>query len=74
MLREPAPGENLVELMNSRLAIIAIGPVTTETLLKIGLKVDVMPDKHLFEEAVIALARYWSAKWLVPCIRGFSAF
>jgi uroporphyrinogen-III synthase len=26
-------------LMNSRLAIIAIGPVTTETLLKNGLKV-----------------------------------
>jgi len=62
MLRELVSRGKLLDLMNNRLTIIAIGPVTAETLLKMGLRVDVMPDKYLFEEAVIALARYWSAK------------
>jgi uroporphyrinogen-III synthase len=62
ILRELNSREKLLDLMNSKLTIIAIGPVTAETLLKTGLKVDVMPDKYLFEEAIIALARYWNAK------------
>ena len=62
MLGELVSREKLLDLMNSRLTIIAIGPVTAETLLKMGSKVDIMPDKYLFEEAIIALARYWNAK------------
>ncbi len=62
MLRKLVLREKLLELMNSKLTIIAIGPVTADTLVKMGLKVDVMPEKYLFEEAVIALAHYWSNK------------
>ena len=61
MLMEQISMEKLRDTMNSRLTIVAIGPATAKTLLEMGLKVDVMPDKHLFEEALIALARYWNA-------------
>ncbi len=59
MLMEKTPMEKLLDIMNSRLTIVAIGPVTAKTLFEMGVKVDVMPNKHLFEEALIALARYW---------------
>jgi uroporphyrinogen-III synthase len=62
MLKECVSEEKLLEFMNSSLTTVAIGPVTAETLLKMGLKVDVMPKKYLFEEALIALARYWNTK------------
>jgi uroporphyrinogen-III synthase len=62
MMRHLISREKLLDLMNDRLTIVAIGPITAETLLKIGLKVDVMPDKYLFEDTIIALARYWNAK------------
>lgn len=61
MLMEQISMEKLRDTMNSRLTIVAIGPATAKTLLEMGLKVDIMPDKHLFEEALIALARYWNA-------------
>ena len=38
---------------------MAISLTTAETLAEMGLKVDVMPEKHLFEEALSALGRYW---------------
>lgn len=60
MFRELVSMEKLLELMNSKLTIVAIGPVTAEAILNMGLKVDVMPDKYLFEQALITLARYWS--------------
>lgn len=62
MFRELISMEKLRDIMNSRLTIIAIGPVTAETLNEMGLRVDIMPDKYLFEEALTALARYWNAK------------
>jgi len=60
MLNEQVSLEKLRDLMNSKLTIVAIGPVTAEALVEMGVKVDVMPDKHLFEEALIALTRYWN--------------
>jgi len=61
MLMEKISMEKLRDIMNSRLTIVAIGPVTAKTLFEMGVKVDVMPDKHLFKEALIALARYWNS-------------
>jgi uroporphyrinogen-III synthase len=59
MLTEQVSLEKLRDIMNSKLTIVAIGPATAETLLEMGLRVDVMPEKHLFEEALSALAHYW---------------
>lgn len=61
ILMEKISMEKLRDIMNGRLTIVAIGPVTAKTLCEMGVKVDIMPDKHLFEEALIALARYWNA-------------
>ena len=52
--------ENVQALINQKLTVVAIGPTTAKTLAEMGLKVDVMPGKHLFEEALKALARYWN--------------
>jgi len=62
MLMEKISMEKLRDIMNNRLTIVAIGPVTAKTLFKMGVKVDVIPDDHLFKEALIALARYWNSK------------
>jgi uroporphyrinogen-III synthase len=51
--------EKLRDLMNRKVTVVAIGPVTADALVERGVKVDVMPDRHLFEEALAALARYW---------------
>jgi len=61
MLIEQISMEKLRDIINSRLTIVAIGPATAKTLFEMGVKVDIMPDKHLFEEALIALARCWNA-------------
>jgi uroporphyrinogen-III synthase len=61
MLTEQVSLEKLRDIMNSKLTIVAIGPATAETLSEMGVKVDVMPEKHLFEEALNALALYWHA-------------
>jgi len=61
MLNELISPERLRDLMNSKLTVVAIGPVTAEALGEMGVKVDVMPDKHLFEEALTALARFWNS-------------
>jgi uroporphyrinogen-III synthase len=60
MFKEQISMEKLRDVMNSKLTVVAIGPVTADTLHEMGLKVDVMPDKHVFEEALTALARYWN--------------
>ena len=38
----------------------AIGPTTAEALKEMGVKVDVVPEDYLFENALAALAVYWS--------------
>src|SRR4030042_2042121 len=60
MLKDHISLEKLRDLLNRKVTIVAIGPVTADALLEIGVKVDVMPDRHLFEEALAALARYWN--------------
>jgi uroporphyrinogen-III synthase len=60
MFTEQISMEKLRDAMNSRLTIVAIGPPTAATLHEMCLKVDVMPDKYVFEEALTALARYWN--------------
>jgi uroporphyrinogen-III synthase len=58
MLSENAPMETLRDLINSKVTTVAIGPTTAEALREMGIKVDVIPQDYLFEEALIALARY----------------
>jgi uroporphyrinogen-III synthase len=60
MLANFVPAESLRDVLNKQVTIVAIGPVTAETLGKLGVKVDVMPRMHLFEEALGALAKYWN--------------
>jgi len=62
MLRELISKEKLRDIMNNKLTIVAIGPVTAETLSEIGLRVDVMPEKYTFEEALIKLAHRWNVE------------
>jgi uroporphyrinogen-III synthase len=61
MLSDWISSEKLRDLMNKKVTVVAIGPVTADALVEMGVKVDVMPDRHLFEEAVAALARYWNS-------------
>lgn len=60
MLEDQISHEKLQDLMNSKVTVVAIGPVTAAALDEMGVEVDVMPNKFLFEEAVAALARYWN--------------
>lgn len=62
MLKELISKEKLQNIMNSRLTVVAIGPVTAETLCDLGLRVDVMPEKYTFEEALLKLAQYWNVE------------
>ena len=62
MLEPSISQEQLRNLMNSKLTVVAIGPVTAQTLSEIGLRVDVMPETYLFKEALNALAKHWNLK------------
>ncbi|MCW4009210.1 MAG: uroporphyrinogen-III synthase [Candidatus Bathyarchaeota archaeon] len=63
MLNEFSSAEQLRDLLNRKqTAIVAIGPVTADTLRGRGVKVDVMPKEHVFEAALIELAHYWSSQ------------
>lgn len=62
MLSSQTSGDRLRDLLNQKTVIVAIGPVTADTLSKLGLKVDVMPASHVFEEALASLATFWRAK------------
>jgi len=59
MLTENAAMETLRALINDKVTTVAIGPTTAEALQEMGIKVDVMPQDYLFEEALTALARHW---------------
>jgi uroporphyrinogen III methyltransferase/synthase len=61
MLEDQISQEKLSDLMNSKVTVVAIGPVTAEALAEMGVEVDVMPEVHLFEEALDALAFYWNS-------------
>jgi uroporphyrinogen-III synthase len=57
MLSDQISPEKLSDLMNSKVTVVAIGPITAGALVEMGVKVDVMPERHLFKEASAALAR-----------------
>jgi uroporphyrinogen-III synthase len=61
MLSAKISPEKLSGLLNSKVTVVAIGPVTAGALAEMGVKVDVMPDRHLFEEALATLAHYWNS-------------
>ncbi len=60
MLSSYITTQGLRDLLNKRITVVAIGPVTAETLGKMGVKVDVIPETHLFKKALEALALYWN--------------
>jgi len=62
MLKDVVSEEKLLSLITQKSTVVAIGPTTAKTLAEAGLMVDVMPEKHLFEEALNELARHWNAK------------
>ena len=59
MLKEDISAKRLLDLIKTKTTVVAIGPTTAKTLTEMGLNVDVMPEKHLFEEALNALAQHW---------------
>ncbi len=61
MLNEKAPMDKLRSIINGRVTTVAIGPTTAEALIELGIVVDVIPEDYLFEKALSALSRYWSA-------------
>ncbi|MDI9644828.1 MAG: uroporphyrinogen-III synthase [Candidatus Verstraetearchaeota archaeon] len=62
MLSGHAPGEELAGLLNSKTTVVAIGPMTANTLKEMGVEVKVMPTAHTFKEALVALSRHWDTK------------
>ena len=53
--------DKLRNIINDKVTTVAIGPTTAEALKELRIKVDVVPEDYLFEKALSALARYWSA-------------
>ncbi|MCL5949089.1 MAG: uroporphyrinogen-III synthase [Candidatus Bathyarchaeota archaeon] len=61
MLSEKAPMEKLRKVIKEKVTTVAIGPTTAEALREMDVKVDVVPEDYLFENALAALAEYWNA-------------
>ncbi len=55
-----ASGESVREALNA-VVIVAIGPVTAQSLSDFGVTVDVVPEKYLFETALAELICYWKS-------------
>ena len=62
MLSEKASMDEIRNLVNAKVATVAIGPTTAEALREMGVTVDVMPEDYLFENALTALGNYWNKK------------
>jgi uroporphyrinogen-III synthase len=60
MLIEKAPMEQLRNVLQQKVTTVAIGPTTAEALKELDIKVDVVPEDYLFENALIALAKFWA--------------
>ncbi len=60
MLTEKAPMEQLRKLFAEKVVVVAIGPTTAEALRELEVKVDVVPEDYLFDNALDALARHWA--------------
>jgi len=59
MLKDDISQEQLQDLLNTNLVIVAIGPTTAQALSNLGLHVDVVPKKYLFTETLKVLVNYW---------------
>ena len=59
MLTKNASMETIRSIINSKVTTVAFGPTTSEASRQIEIKVDIMPQDYLFEEALTALARFW---------------
>jgi len=62
MLGRHTSSRQVTDLLNSRTTVVAIGPTTAKALKKLEVKVDVLPRRYLFEDALRALGRYWDDK------------
>ncbi len=62
MLRRHLSEDELINLLNNKSTIVAIGPLTAKTLHELKVKIDIIPKKYLFEEALSALAQYWNTQ------------
>jgi uroporphyrinogen-III synthase len=62
MLRQIISEKKLRNLMKQKVVVVAIGPTTAKTLEEAGVKVDVMPEKHVLGETLDALARFWCSE------------
>jgi uroporphyrinogen-III synthase len=60
MLTEKTPIEQLQKIITEKITIVAIGPTTAQALKELNIKVDVIPQDYLFEEALNALAKHWT--------------
>jgi uroporphyrinogen-III synthase len=60
MLSEKASMGQLRSLIKEKVTTVAIGPTTADALREMDVKVDVVPEDYLFENALLALAKFWS--------------
>ena len=60
MLTEKASMEQLRKVLQQKVTTVAIGPTTAEALKELDIKVDVVPEDYLFENALAALAKFWA--------------
>lgn len=60
MLSEKASMEQLRSIIESKVATVAIGPTTAQALKELNIKVDVIPQDYLFDNALSALAEFWN--------------
>jgi uroporphyrinogen-III synthase len=58
MLRRLVSEKELKEVLNP-LTVVAIGPITAKTLHNLGIHVDLVPQKYLFEDALDSLANFF---------------
>ena len=59
MLSDIVPQEKLAKILSDETTVVAIGPVTARTLTDLRVETNVMPEKHLFEDALKALSQFW---------------
>jgi len=59
MCKNSIEAEGLAELLNGKSTVVAIGPVTEAALKQLGVDAKITPEKHMFKDALSALAQYW---------------